>query len=464
MKPPSSKYVSSARASVGQKAAAAASSAAVATAAATTKAKQKKDAASDSIKEREFDSVKAIIDSVARKEIKKSLSADPWMPPIIVSKFDEIWAQAYPLVMAEVKDGYMASVGSESKVITEQIKEELDLSTWPPPPDIWRPLAWFRSKILYSVNPADKTIWYIMQSHHAVFLLLAVCPFGVNCVYWLAFLLFMDKHDEYQIVSFIVSTRTLWLVVYGLGPLLVAFFSFSVCALQAACDTGAPGTSDASLFSALAMDVNVLCSWYLFACYRRTRVARLARHAEAVSEHKAGRLRVLPKFREATVVRMLLAYDVILFVLVKLVEVLLLTFLVPRGNAPYASSAVARIGGIATFEAAWESRIVVRLAQVALSLAYIPWALLSIPGIDFLVLKLHKTGYDHEGRVHLRLSTKNMARKWAKETEEKKTLRQKAGAAIGRIGNSLSRTKATAAHAEGRSEQVRTDDDRSTMV
>ena len=49
-----------------------------------------------------------------------------------------------------------------------------------------------------------------------------------------------------------------------------------------------------------------------------------------------------------------------------------------------------------------------------MSLAYIPWALLSIPGIDFLILKLYKTGYDQEGRVHLRLSTKNMARKWAK--------------------------------------------------
>merc|ERR1719399_194026 len=106
------------------------------------------------------------------------------MPPIIVSKFDDIWSQAYPLVMAEVKDGYMASVGSESKEYKAQTKEGLDLTNWPPPPHISSPLAWLRSKILYSVNPADRSIWYIVQTHHALFLLLALCPFGVNCLYW----------------------------------------------------------------------------------------------------------------------------------------------------------------------------------------------------------------------------------------------------------------------------------------
>eukprot|EP00965_Chrysotila_dentata_P220316 6191707-Pleurochrysis_carterae.AAC.1 len=323
IKPPSSSFVSKARQNVGE--------------AYTTqknKAQYRTDAVKDGVEEKKFDAIEKVIDAVAQKEIRKSLTADPWMPKVVVSKFDELWATLYPQIMKEVKEVYMSTVGSEGKAHKKLIKSELDLENWPPPPPPYRVLRWICSKVLYSINPADKTIFYTLQSHHIIFVFLALFPYGVSTVYWFIFMLCMDKTDEYQLVSYIAVTRTIWFLTYGVGPLLTGFFSFSICSIQSSCESSAPGVSDLDLIASMALLFNVVSCYYIHLKYRRQVRTRYAQYLKDKADLEKGRVGKVEKFRSSPYFRALLWYDLALAITFIVATVAALVYAVPQVGAP----------------------------------------------------------------------------------------------------------------------------------
>lgn len=87
------------------------------------------------------------------------------------------------------------------------------LSDWPSAPELdgcgGGLYTWARAKLLYSLKPADKPFMWVAQQPLALaWLGASLCPFYFVSLPPLALLLlFIDKSDEYQLISFIALVK-----------------------------------------------------------------------------------------------------------------------------------------------------------------------------------------------------------------------------------------------------------------
>ena len=87
------------------------------------------------------------------------------------------------------------------------------LSDWPSAPELdgcgGGLYTWARAKLLYSLKPADKPfMWEAQQPLALAWLGASLCPFYFVSLPPLALLLlFIDKSDEYQLISFIALVK-----------------------------------------------------------------------------------------------------------------------------------------------------------------------------------------------------------------------------------------------------------------
>ena len=71
------------------------------------------------------------------------------------------------------------------------------------------PIAWLRAKLLYTVYPYDRSIWQKLRSAYWCFwLALSAWPlWGVQPLFWGCLYLTIERHDEYQLIAFILELK-----------------------------------------------------------------------------------------------------------------------------------------------------------------------------------------------------------------------------------------------------------------
>ena len=93
------------------------------------------------------------------------------------------------------------------------------------------PLGWLRARILYSLCPADATIWQIgTTTSFWVVLVLTVLPFyGISIYTYVGLFLIIERTDEYQLVSFICRFKALQFLIQGALPAIATSVRHYIC-------------------------------------------------------------------------------------------------------------------------------------------------------------------------------------------------------------------------------------------
>jgi len=300
--------------------------------------------------------------------------------------------------------------------------------------------------MLYAVNSGDKSPWYVVTTPVLIpFLVCAFLPLGIWAIFWLLFLVFMNKTDAYQLASYVATTRVIGSILYGLAPLLSGYFSFMLCSLTDSCESSAPGASGLSVFSEGLLFVNWLSGYYVFYLYIALRNFRRA-HAAILDKNGDGKLTIVEikrmrveepgvveesfdepaddahaafwgspvktdelklmeinsAMRTATTFRCMMYYDMVVFGIL----VLVLT------------------AGFYGMDV-WHFRMLLKFCSTLLGLAALPFLIFIIPGISSFVLRMPHTGYDANGGLKLRLPLRAMRKKWELENRDANNIFEK---------------------------------------
>jgi len=221
---------------------------------------------------------------------------DPYMPQSLLDFIDRGHLEVRDDIELEVKTMLVDAF----KVADKETKlyKELRLKHWKTEaPAFWpanralpNPYNWLRAKVLYSLFPADGTMWKTLRDPFAVgvFLCKSTPKYAIN-VWTFVFLFFLiDKRDEYQLVSFILKFKSFQFLSGGLIAMTFASVKMFSCASDMksadyfssendpstplwkidACATHAPGSHD-SFWIEIAMEpVRIILIWVAFLLLR----------------------------------------------------------------------------------------------------------------------------------------------------------------------------------------------------
>ena len=89
---------------------------------------------------------------------------------------------------------------------------------WPEGHPFPRPFAWGRARLLYALLPADGSLFKILRRPlNWVPFLLKLCPFyGISIMFFVLKFIIIEKRDEYQLVSYILSFKSFQFLTAGL--------------------------------------------------------------------------------------------------------------------------------------------------------------------------------------------------------------------------------------------------------
>lgn len=296
-----------------------------------------------------------------------------------------------------------------------------------------RPLRWcpnplrkLRATLLYTLNPFDRSMW--AQISWPLFWLLTgvmLFPFyGVQPIAYLVLFVLMDKGDEYQLISFILSFKGFQAITLGAFTGLFAGAKLQWCTTHSTCDhpgiTGAPGMERAYWFTTVCFVLNVLLVWASFVLLPLSEQKGAPnfiaeqRDPEQGRPASAGR-RLLPRLsfgrssiatllgpaqgdtepcccgcaafnpRRGGALRVLLLWDLGVFVLIALL-------------CAYA---------FLTQEKGWRLRSWLFWGRVAYGLASVPFLMFLVPPFDRVLVHTWATGYDQRGRCRGRLTLRD---------------------------------------------------------
>jgi len=147
--------------------------------------------------------------------------------------FEAIWQHVTDFVVREFTDGHIL----EGK----HFRRSLNL-TWEQTRKFWlmgspcpQPYSWLRSRVLYVLMPADRT----MPPTVLYVLALSLLPLmGTRVIAYLLLFLFIDKKDEYQLIHFITLFKTAQFVCFGVIPGIEQAIEHFHCLVQI--HSGAP--------------------------------------------------------------------------------------------------------------------------------------------------------------------------------------------------------------------------------
>jgi len=225
--------------------------------------------------------------------LKKNATSDPdmwmWMRRVVAMVMDDFWAD----VDVEVEKGLQLTI------LSDLDKEQLDA----PVSGKWTSLmccCCLRSRafVLYHFLPCDKSIFGMLKDPAYLFFLgvTLVPSWSVRVAFFSLILTLLavapDGVDEYQLVSFILSTKGMQFLTAGvlLNALGSAQYYYAIhfCELSPECiDKHTPGQSEPVLFAVIDFVGSVLLVWVAFVllpCSRKH--GTLARRAEYLERIK----------------------------------------------------------------------------------------------------------------------------------------------------------------------------------
>ena len=216
---------------------------------------------------------------------------DPYAPAFFNKSVSHIVNEMWDQIQDELEESICSGITYGDK--KDQMFHEFSLIGWPDtPPPMWPPsFKWVRAKLLYALLPADSTLFKRLRDPvgFLVFALNIWNPFQISV--WLFVFLFVliDKHDEYQLVNFILTFKgfqalsalfaaqgasmQLFMCALEVGDapepeMLKSTASFGRAASYAApldkCATGAPGTDADFYYLCMVEPVRLLVVWLAF--------------------------------------------------------------------------------------------------------------------------------------------------------------------------------------------------------
>jgi hypothetical protein len=193
--------------------------------------------------------------AVAKIGLKlKTVLRDDSMPKFVVRTINGTVDEMLPDLEEELK-------GKARAKFREQEAEDLGepRSCFPGCP------CWLRNWVLYTLFPFDRTIWQQVRtwSFWLLTLISAVPVYGVHQLFYLMVLLFKDKSDEYQVLSFILSFKGMSFVSQGVIPIIRGSATLYACAVRVepTCEENAP---QVQLFEMGFFVLQVLLVWGAF--------------------------------------------------------------------------------------------------------------------------------------------------------------------------------------------------------
>tara|TARA_B110001452_G_scaffold74498_1_gene60365 strand:+ start:1081 stop:2592 length:1512 start_codon:yes stop_codon:yes gene_type:complete len=355
-------------------------------------------------------------EKIIERAIHQQVKADPWMPKQLERTVDDGLRHVWPSVVEAIKESFLEEHNNELHHARKH--EQHDLASWPLPPPAWHLPHWMRAKMLYTLFPADKSMWWqLRQPMLPLLLLMLLFPYGVGEVVWLVLLMWLVRsRDEYQIVSGVLLHKSCFFLTSGLLPAISGYFRYYVCDSAATeCGMGAPGV-DTHVWLTLAICiVQWLAGVVSYASYRRLRARKRAGELPVVTG--AGEPGVLKNHGPVTA---LVVYDTVCFLLVTIFATLDLSLRVrpPSGKPePGVFGAIAdAYGALASGDAdGLPVRLWAQCAQTVLGLLSLPFLALLLPGASQLVLHLTATAFDAAGEPRLKMSLGDMKHKYERE-------------------------------------------------
>ena len=177
----------------------------------------------------------------AGKSMAKAAGADPDMPSVIRSTIESTVDNVVKDIKIQMDENLELMIRGTDDEHKEKILAD--------PPDCCRPnpYHWIKAWILYTMFPHDKSVWAQLRNPwYYFFTILSLSPFGVSQFWWLLMFILRDKHDEYQLVNFIVSIKVAGFFSVGVIPTFLGVFKYIECANSSSnpCSTNGPGMQE----------------------------------------------------------------------------------------------------------------------------------------------------------------------------------------------------------------------------
>ena len=181
----------------------------------------------------------------AGKSMAKAAGADPDMPSVIRSTIESTVDNVVKDIKIQMDENLELMIRGTDDEHKEKILAD--------PPDCCRPnpYHWFKAWILYTMFPHDKSIWAQLRNPwYYIFTIISLSPYGVSQMWWLLMFILRDKHDEYQLVNFIVSIKVAGFFSVGVIPTFMGVFKYIECANSSSnpCSTNGPGMQESFQF------------------------------------------------------------------------------------------------------------------------------------------------------------------------------------------------------------------------
>ena len=162
---------------------------------------------------------------------------NPYMPELLQEKVDVLHQWVWPRVQRRLVQLIMKDIGRS----TQELKRD-QLNNWAsPPPFISGPpgrcgrrwLAsvgvYLRAKYLYSVLPADASIWKILRDPVGIVVYMLKLNSATSVMSFLTLFALIEKTDEYQLVNFILRFKSFQFFSAGLIPAAGLGLSMTAC-------------------------------------------------------------------------------------------------------------------------------------------------------------------------------------------------------------------------------------------
>ena len=361
----------------------------------------------------------------AGARIKEGVCSDHQIPHFVATMLCGMIDSVLPDVREEVVYAVMGQVYSRRPA-----QDELVLASRG---GLGRAVGCLRGAVLYHLQPYDNggggritDIWWWVLT------LPAVCPlFGVQQVWFLLLFLLIDKGDEYQLCSFILSFKGLQALTVGIVGVIIGAVQYGLCVNKTppTCESDAPGMSPWFFLELSAFSGQIVLVWTAFMllpCSDKKgadarvqgAVARAAAAADDAEAAEAAEAAVgsgsgsgfcccccccrLSKDRGGRL-KYWLTFDTLIFLLA----------------AGLVGITVA-VKGAAVLEADWKFRQLLYWSKVMYGLLSTPYLLFSLPLATRLITHARPTGYDKRGRLRPCKARAGAAVQNNKEEEEKK--------------------------------------------
>ena len=156
------------------------------------------------------------------------------------------------------------------------------------------PYHWFKAWVLYTMFPHDKSVWAQLKNPwYYVFTIISLCPFGISQGWWLLMFLLRDKHDEYQLVNFIVSIKVAGFFSIGIIPTFLGIFNYLNFAEENTCSKNGPGmVSENFVFANIYFCIQLLCVYIcvLLLICAKDKGARVSMSSEEIQKGESNRI------------------------------------------------------------------------------------------------------------------------------------------------------------------------------